>query len=324
MRPSEISGMAGNERAKQIISSKTAETMPKAILICGDPGTGKTTLARIILENILGCSDECLSEINMGTRGGVETARTIEDEVHYHPGTGNINGWILDECHKATTAAISGLLKPTEDGSPDFNYFIFCTSDRKAFLKKLTKTEEKAFLRRCMEIEVECISDDDGYNMLDDCLMRLDISGEQVSDNVIEEILKISGGVPAVMYKNLEAVVDLESCDHMIEYLKLINVTSEEAAPEIKDLCSKILKGNWAGCIGIVSDMRKKKIDVDTWRFPMMGYMLSVMLSPQADKITADRAMCCIDELEKPLHEGRIYKFYAIVRKACLVGQERK
>ena len=323
MRPQTIDQIAGNIPAKKILESKTRETMPKAILIHGEPGCAKTTIARIILFDILGGSDECIREINMGTKGGIDTVREIEDQVNFHPGVGPINGWILDECHKATAPAISALLKPTEDGSADFNYFIFCTSDRSEFLKKLKKEEQKAFLSRCTEIKVEPISDDDGFNMLADCLDYLEIPSEKVSDDVLEEILKVSGGVPRVMYKNLETVAKMASCEDMIEHLKTSDYSSDEATPEMRSLFTHILKSDWNSCSDFLSEMRKKKIDVETFRYPAMGYMLSVMLNKNTPPIGVEKAVFCIESLKKPLHEGRIYEFSAIVRRACMIGKQK-
>ena len=175
MRPKTLDGVFGNQEAKKILLSKNKNSIPKAVLISGPPGCSKTTLARIIMYDILGGFEECISEINAGTDGGINTAREIEEEINYQPGVGPIRGWIIDECHKAEKKTISALLKPTED-SPDFNYFIFCTSDRNEFLKKITPTEQKAFLRRCTEIKVALISDDDGFEMLSDCLEKLNVS----------------------------------------------------------------------------------------------------------------------------------------------------
>lgn len=323
MRPKTLDGVFGNQDAKKILLSKNASSIPKAILISGAPGCSKTTLARIIMYDILKGSEECVDEINMGTDGGINTARKIEEEIYYQPGVGPINGWIIDECHKAEKKTISALLKPTED-SPDFNYFIFCTSDRNEFLKKITPTEQKAFLRRCTEIKVSPISDNDGFDMLSDCLEGLDVPQDKVTDDVVEEILKISEGIPGVMYKNLERVISFNSPEEMIEDLKKIGLeTSEDSTPEMKKLWTAILQSRWDICRDCLSEIKQAKIDVESFRYPMMGYMLSVMLSPNVNEAVAEKAVYCIEKLEKPLHEGRIYKFSTIVRTACFIGKQK-
>jgi len=319
MRPKSIGEIFGNDSAKKIINSKTSETMPKAILLHGPPGTGKTTMARIIF-GMLKADKGCIYEYNMATQGGIDTSRQIEEKVNWQPGMGEINGFLLDEAHKAQSNTLSGFLKPLED-SPDYNYFVFCTSDKPEFLKKFKPTERKAFLRRCTEIKLETISDDDGYNMLSICLEDMKIPSKQVPDDIIDQILSISNGVPAVMYKNLETIIDLESPEEMIQYLKSVDAETEDATPEMKKLFTNILNGNWNACAGEISELRKQKIDIESFRMPMLGYMLSVMLNAQANKVVADRAQYCIDNLKSPLHEGRIYQFAGIVRGACYLGK---
>lgn len=322
MRPKTIGDVVGNKEAVSIIKSKTPETMQKVFLISGNPGCAKTSLARIIFD-ILGGEDECIHEYNMATEGVKATVREIESSLNFKPSIGKINGWLFDEAHKATSDTLSGFLKPLED-SHDFNYFIFCTSDISAFLKKFTAEERKAFLRRCTELKVGPITDDEGFDMIADCLDKMDISSDQVSDDVIEEILAVSGGVPSNMYKNLETVMDLEAENQMIDYLKSINQDSEEYTPEIKEISRAILDGNWSECCKIINQFKKSKTDiVSSVRRPVMGYMQSVLLNDTTlvNNLQHKRAYAVIEMLKNIDYEGGIYAFTTAARYACLVGR---
>jgi len=317
MRPKTIDDVFGNPDIKKIILSKTASTMPKAILIEGEPGSGKTTIARIILKTV-GCAKECLKEFNMGTQGGIETARKVEKQINFMPGIGRSNGWLFDESHKANANTISGLLKPLED-APDFNYFIFCTSDKSGFLKKFTGEERKAFLRRCLELRVNKIDDTDGYNMIINALTRFDVPEEQLPDTVIDKILDISNGVPANMYKNLETIIGLNTPEEMISYLNNTPNDEEQVSEDIKKLCQSMLNKNWTECAKQLIVMKKNKVDAESVRFPIMGYMAAVVLNETDNKKIA-RAHACIEQLKHPMHDSRIYALITAVRYVCMLG----
>jgi DNA polymerase III gamma/tau subunit len=320
-RPKNLDEIVGNQNTVAILRSKSPEKLQKAILISGLPGCGKTTLARIIFD-MLGADKASIVEYNMATDGVKSTARKVEDELNFKPAFGKINGWIFDEAHKATVDTISGLLKPLED-SHDFNYFIFCTSDMPAFFKKFTPTEKDAFLRRCVHLKVSQITDDEGFEMLDTCLNDLDFNSSHISDAVLEEILSISAGIPANMYKNLETIMDLQTEKEMIQYLKDSYEQSEEHEPKIKEFCQALLDGNWSQCAKIIKYYKKNKTGYETIKGPVMGYMQSVLLNDTSlsNNITTNRAYACIETFKTINHEGRLYALTTAARYVCLVGR---
>ena len=323
-RPKNLDEIVGNHNTVAILRSKTPDTFQKAILISGMPGCGKTTLARIIFD-ILGADKASIQEYNMATDGVIATARKVEKNLNFKPAFGKINAWIFDEAHKATSDTISGLLKPLED-SHDFNYFIFCTSDMSAFLKKFTPYEKDAFQRRCVHLKVQPITEDEGFEMLDTCLNDMGISSSQITDAVLEEILSVSEGIPANMYKNLETIMDLQTEAEMIKYLRESDPQFEDATPEIKEFSKALVQGNWSKCSEIIKHYRSNKTGVEKIKYPVMGYMQSVLLNDVKliNNAETNRAYACIELFKTLNYEGGLYALTTAARYVCLTGRSKK
>lgn len=121
-----------------------------AYLLAGAYGSGKTSFARI-LASLIACPDRkpgsqyvcgkckyCIGihaghcvdvvEINGANQTGVDHARELEINASFSPQELKCKIYIIDECHKLSSAANSALLKILEE-PPPYVYFIFCTTD---------------------------------------------------------------------------------------------------------------------------------------------------------------------------------------------------
>jgi DNA polymerase III subunit gamma/tau len=125
-------------------------TVPPAILLSGEPGSGKTTLGRI-LARALNCAAEpgpprswpcgtCASckavltdtspdveEIDAASNGTVETVRGLREKALYGPAVGRYRVFLLDEVHSMSGPAFETLLKILEEPPPRTVFILLTT-----------------------------------------------------------------------------------------------------------------------------------------------------------------------------------------------------
>lgn len=143
-RPKVIEDYVGQDHILKMFSGwrKTGK-VPATILISGNTGSGKTTLARMIARYVncdtfssCGKCRSCLMgtashpdilQYDMGQKGKVDDARNMVESAGLSP-IFKRRVFILDESHLMTTQAESSLLVTTEE-PPAGTMWIFCTTN---------------------------------------------------------------------------------------------------------------------------------------------------------------------------------------------------
>ncbi|KKT75941.1 MAG: polymerase III subunit gamma and tau protein [Microgenomates group bacterium GW2011_GWA2_44_7] len=124
--------------------------IPKALLLTGPRGIGKTSAARIMAK-VINCEksqekigepcnqcDQCKAitagtsldvlEIDGASNRGIDDIRELRERVRLAPSSAKNRIYIIDEVHMLTTEAFNALLKTLEE-PPAHAYFILCTTD---------------------------------------------------------------------------------------------------------------------------------------------------------------------------------------------------
>jgi DNA polymerase-3 subunit gamma/tau len=200
-----------------ILNKRTAPVY----LFTGIRGTGKTTLARILVK-ALNCTDlqpdgepcnkcECCREISEGrspdvveidgaSNTSVDNVRDIKENISYSPVKSKFKVYIIDEVHMLSKAAFNALLKTLEE-PPAHSVFILATTDP----QKIPTT----VLSRCQRYDLKRLSLDDVAHQLAkildaeqreydmDALYAIAREGEgsmRDSQTILEQLVTFGGG----------------------------------------------------------------------------------------------------------------------------------
>ena len=189
-RPRRVQDFCGLTGPRGVLARFSESPYSSSWLFCGDSGTGKTTMAYALAENIGG------QIYHIAARGcDLETVRDTCRQCHYMPMFGKWNFVIVDEADQMTSAAqlaFLSILDSTE--APPNTIFFFTANETKRLERRfigrtrvlefgLAAEVESAVMHLAMIWRAETTGDapdlsrmfiESEYN-LRDCLMKLEI-----------------------------------------------------------------------------------------------------------------------------------------------------
>jgi DNA polymerase-3 subunit gamma/tau len=269
-RPKTFDEFIGNRST--IISLQSvlnSDSPPHTFLFTGESGCGKTTLAKIVA-NELGCRELDFKEINTADYRGIDSARDIIEKCQYTSlFGGDVKCYLMDECHQLTRIAQEALLKVLED-TPSHVYFLLCTTEPEKLIKTIRS--------RCSTFHVNKLSSCQIIPLLADVIKK---EGKEVSPEHIEQVAEAANGSPRQALIMLEQVIDLPTRE-IGRTIRRIKDREKEAI----DLCKAMLDGkNWKIVASILKNLKNEE-DIETARRIIAGYISAVLLSND-DSFTA-------------------------------------
>ena len=281
-RPEELDQFAGNESMIDSIVSVLSRDKgrPQAYLLYGPAGTGKTSLARIIMRRY-GVSDFDLKELNAADTNGVDDIRAISSTISMAPLSGKCRGFILDESHMLTPQAQNALLKTLEE-PPAHAVFVICTTDPQKLLKTI--------LSRCTQYETSLLTSRRMVKLLKDILAKEGI--ENYPENILVEVAKVAEGSPRNALKILDQVIDITDDSKAIAAVK--GFKTDEAL--VDDICKIMVSAarSWKEMRELLLSF---KGDPESCRRAILGWLTNIAL-----RENPHRASALIDIFAEPYY----------------------
>lgn len=269
-RPQAFDEVLGqSEVVRSIESALKAKARPHAWLFTGGPGTGKTTLARILTKefNVVPAN---ILEIDAAANNGVDVMRDIIGPLRYQGfGDAPNKAVILDEAHMLSKAAWASLLKTVEE-PPAHVYFFFCTTE--------SGKVPEAIMTRCMAYTLRPVKYDDIYDLLE---MVCDKEPLPVPSKILSMIAQACNGSPRQALVMLAMVQDCEDPEEAARILE-----SPLDNKEVIDLCRALIAGklDWQTLTKTLKAM--PEMPAESIRIVIVNYLASCLMGARNEKET--------------------------------------
>ncbi len=269
-RPRTYEEVLGQGSTVAILKSYVSEGrgFHQSYVFCGQHGSGKTTLARIMARALLchnpkdgepcdqcescvsileGSGNECFEEMDAATKSGKDDLSRIIEDANYSTFSGNRRVYLLDEAHRLSKAALDVLLKPMEDNVPGSDnkrlVILFCTTEPDKMVSTIFSRCAPAFVIRPASYEsiadrLAVVCHGEGLRHEMEALLVL----AEVSKSHIRDALKALEGVAI----SNGGKVDLESVNSYFKFdtnakiLELLGLVLDGNGPESFSLAESV------------------------------------------------------------------------------------
>jgi len=195
-RPKRFQDVVGHTVVKKVFKAilKNPSSAPEVLLLVGEWGCGKTTVARIFGKyiNCTGIKKPCYKcpncmdstlyhELDSSIMGNVQDTRRLQETLYYSIGKG-YRVIVIDEIQVASKAAESSFLKVFEN-PPERTFFLLLTTNPEDVLKTI--------ISRSMELNFYLLSDVEISKVLATILQK---TNQTIPHNVMNVIVRRADG----------------------------------------------------------------------------------------------------------------------------------
>lgn len=260
-RPRKYSDVLGQESSVLILRQllKEGKGYHQSYVFCGQHGSGKTTMGRILARALLcsapvdgepcdacesclailqGKQHECFTELDAATKSTKEDMLKITEDIQYSSFSGKRRIYLFDESHRLSKSALDAVLKPMEDcisGTEDKQLVcIFCTTEPEKMQPTIFSRCAPAFVIKAVTPEgiadrLAWVCAQEGITYEHDALVTI----AEVTECHIRDALKTLEGVSVLgsaTRTNVTSYLGLGSNDLVLDLLDAIGLDQAAVA----------------------------------------------------------------------------------------------
>ena len=290
-RPTNLESVVGQPQAvKQLRGFLNENKVPHVLGFYGPPGVGKTTLARI-MANEVGATDMNITEINLAVKNGIDDVRSLQERCALRPLGGKNAAFILDEAHSLTKQAYQGLLKLFED-TPKHVYFFLCTSQPEKI--------DKAIKTRVTGINLHAVTESVSVKLISEvCFAESNIV---LDTEHAELIARAANGSPrqALVYLGQALACGFDP----VAMASLFAETDEKVS--YFPICEAIMfpkQNDWSRIYGLITSIPEDEVESARWM--ILSYAKSCMKQQK----NAERGARVIQAMKSPFFDSKLAGF---------------